>query len=262
MSDEAERQRWLLAALAQTSLPLSCPAAPLLLSQLANAAGFAAYRRNASATAERALAAAYPTVQQLLGDDSFAGLARDAWQQHPPTAGDLALWDGGLLALIADADGLADEAYLTDVAALDWAVHRAECAADAPAPAGLERLAEADPQQIWLQLASGTALIESAHPVASIWLAHRRNDAARFDAVRVVLASGLGENALVQRHGLRVQVQAVDAATAHFTGALLNGLTLADALARAGETFDFAAWLLAAVQQRQLVAVRTEFAHA
>ena len=48
-------------------------------------AGLAAYRANAGALAERALAAAVPTVAQLLGDESFAGFARAFWTAHPPT---------------------------------------------------------------------------------------------------------------------------------------------------------------------------------
>lgn len=214
--------------------------------------------RLTAASAERALDAAYPTLRQLLGEASFAALARSAWHRHPPAAGDLALWDGGLSVLITEAETLAGEPYLADVAALDWAVHRAAFAADATSACGLEQLAATDPQHLWLQLAAGTALIASTYPVACIWHAHRRTDTTRFDAVRTAMADGAGESALVHRHGLRVQVQAVGAATASFTAALLADRPLSAALQQAGDGFDFAAWLMAAVQQQQLQAVRTE----
>lgn len=258
MNCEAERQRWLLAALAQPpghSLPTLPSGLAPFDGRWSTAAGFDAYRRNAAATAERALAAAYPTVQQLLGADSFAALARTAWRCHPPTAGDLALWHGGVSALIAEAPTLACEPYLADVAEVDWAVHRATSASDAVPPTGLACLGTADPQNLWLRLAAGTALIPSPFPVASIWLAHRRSDAARFDAVRVALANATAEAALVQRDGFRVQVQAVDAATARFMAAVLAGQSLSVALDSAGDGFDFAAWLRAAVQQWHLQAV-------
>ena len=253
MSLEAERQRWLLATLAQGG----APTAGWLDARMPAAPGLAAYRRNAAATAERALQAAHPTLQQLLGPASFAALARTAWRCHPPTAGDLALWNGGLTTLIAESESLGGEPYLPDVAAVDWAVHRAGFAANAAAPTGLQRLADHDPQHLRLQLAAGTALIDSAYPVAGIWRAHRRSDGARFDAVRAALASGVGEAALVQRQGLRVQVLALDAATARFTAALLSERPLATALELAGDGFDFAAWLLPAVQQWQLISVRS-----
>ncbi|MDQ2778540.1 MAG: DNA-binding domain-containing protein, partial [Pseudomonadota bacterium] len=186
MTLEADRQRGLLAALAQ---PPGAPTAAGLYAPWPIATGVAAYRRNAAATAERALSAAYPTLQQLLGAASFAALARTAWHRHPPTAGDLALWDGGLAVLIAEAPALEGEPYLADVAAIDWAVHRASFGADTAASTGIDHLATQEPHQLWLELVGSTVLLTSAYPVASIWLAHRRDDAARFDAVRSALAA-------------------------------------------------------------------------
>ena len=60
--------------------------------------GLQAYRANAGALAERALAAAFPTLQQLLGDESFAALARHFWLASPPAHGDIATWGEGLSA--------------------------------------------------------------------------------------------------------------------------------------------------------------------
>ncbi|MBA4175071.1 MAG: hypothetical protein C0505_00690 [Leptothrix sp. (in: Bacteria)] len=101
------------------------------------ARGLAAYRANAGALAERALAAAYPTLQQLLGADSLAGLARHFWHRHPPQAGDIARGGADLADFIAAAPALADEPYLADLARLEWAVHCAATAADAGPPLGL-----------------------------------------------------------------------------------------------------------------------------
>lgn len=221
--------------------------------------GLAAYRANAGALAERALAAAFPTLQQLIGEESFGALARHFWQRQPPLAGDMALWGERLPAFVADAQSLADEPYLADVARVDWAVHVAERAADAPAVQGLELLAVLDPSQLRLQLAAGTALVESAHPVVSIWQAHRAAAAAaadgdRFAAVRAAFAAGQGEIALVFRRAWVPCVRAVAAAEARFTAALLARQTLGAALQSGGESFDFQAWLIAALQQR-LVAV-------
>ena len=219
------------------------------------ARGLAAYRANAGAAAERALATAYPTVQQLLGEESFAALSRAFWLRHPPTAGDLGLWGAELPAFIANAQTLAEEPYLPDVARLEWAVHSAERAADSSAPQGLERLGSDEPAGLVLRLAPGTALITSMHPVVTIWQAHRSNGADRFAPVRAAFTAGAGECALVVREGWQARVQTLALNEARFTQAVLAGHTLAAALTAAGDTFPFEAWLIAALQQQRLVAV-------
>ena len=136
--------------------------------------GLQAYRANAGALAERALAAAYPTVAQLVGDESFAALARALWFAHPPQRGDIGLWGEALAGFIAAAPQLADEPYLADVARLDWALHRAEQAADRTAVRRTAAAGRGRPRaQLRLRLADGMALLRSAHPVVSIWQAHR-----------------------------------------------------------------------------------------
>jgi Putative DNA-binding domain len=219
--------------------------------------GLAAYRANAGAVAERALAGAYPTVAALLGEESFAALAHDLWQRHPPRRGDLAQWGGAVPDFIAEQPGLASEPYLADSARLDWAVHEAGHAADAPdaAPA-VERLADSDPQALRLVLAAGSALVDSRWPVATIWHAHQRDDAARFDAVREAFDAERSECAFVVRSVWTVQVHALDAPTAAFHRALLAHCNLADALDAAAD-LDFAGWLARALRERWLVAIQT-----
>ena len=217
--------------------------------------GLAAYRANAGALAERALAAAFPTLQQLLGEPSFAGLARAFWHRHPPQQGDIGTWGGALAGFIADDEVLAPEPYLADVARLEWAVHQAERAADGAAPQGLEQLAGHDPAGLWLVLAPGTAVIESPHPVATIWSAHRNDAPDRFAPVRAAFAAGRGETVRVARQGWRATVTPIDGPEHRYTSALLAGRSLSAALSEAGAGFDFEAWLIAALQQQRLALV-------
>jgi hypothetical protein len=218
--------------------------------------GLRAYQAHAGALAERALAAAYPTIRQLVGVESFAGLARAFWQREGPACGDVATWGGGLPAFIADAESLADEPCLPDVARLDWAVHLAGGAADGvAAPQGLELLALNDPAQLSLAVQPGTALVASTHPVAAIWQAHRRSDEDRFAPVRQAYAQGRGETALVWRQGFRVEVAALPDCDAAFAAALLRDGRLAPALAAAAPDFQFEPWLLAALRQGWLAGV-------
>lgn len=252
---EAMRQRLLLRALLRRSADATVEGWSRE-SPLRTRDALAAYRGSAAAIAARALTAAFPTVQQLLGEESFDALAAALWHHHPPRRGDLALWGGELPAFVAADAQLAAEPYLSDVARLDWAVHALEQAADAPsAPTGVERLANDEPATLALVLRDGAELIRSPHPIVTIWHAHRSDAADRFNAVRAAFAEGRGETAWVWRRGWRAQVDAVDAAQAVFTESLLAGRSIAAALDAAGASFDAEAWLRAALGGEWIAAV-------
>ena len=93
--------------------------------------GLGAYRAHAAATAERALAAAYPTVAAMVGEEALAGLAWALWQASPPRLGDLAQWGLDLPQFIESRPELEPWPFLADAARLDAAVLRCESAADA-----------------------------------------------------------------------------------------------------------------------------------
>jgi Putative DNA-binding domain len=216
--------------------------------------GLKTYRANGQALAARALGAAYPAVAQMLGEESFAALARAFWHRHPPQCGDMAQWGGSLAAFMAADLQLADEPYLPDVARAEWALHTAASAADcAPAPATWARLASHDPAELTLCLAAGTTLIDSAWPVATLLAAH--DGRATLDEAAQRLRDGVAECALVWREGLRPCVRAAQPGEAAFVGALLCGATLAEALGATVPSFDFAAWLPTAAQSGLLVRV-------
>ena len=93
--------------------------------------GLQAYRSNAALTAQRVLAAVFPTVRRLMGDESFDGLAVHFWRTEPPARGDLAQWGAGLEDFLRGIPELMQhEAYLPDVAALEWALHSGQTAPD------------------------------------------------------------------------------------------------------------------------------------
>ena len=252
---ELLRQQQLLRALWQPGAEASL--APWLRERGERAQqGLSAYRGNAAAIAERTLAAAHPTVQQLLGDESFGQLARLHWHRAPPRCGDLARYGETLADWIADDPQLASEPYLADVARVDWAVHAIERAADvADARPGLALLGERDPSQLRLVLRPQLAIVVSHHPVVTIWHAHRRSEADRFASVRRAFADGVAETALVARPQWRATVSAIDDDSARFFDALQRGGSLAQALDAAGTAFEFERWLHEAVRQRWLQGV-------
>ena len=221
--------------------------------------GMQAYQANAGASAERALAASFPTVQALVGEESFAAMARAFWHANPPLRGDLAWFGEALPAFIADSEQLADVPYLPDVARLDWLLALVERAADGKADAAtLNLLAEADPSELCIELMPGVAVLASAYPVVSLWLAHQSGDEAATHRanVRNALATGEGEHALVERAGWRGSALAVDAASARWTSSLMRGDTLSRALTEAGDGFGFEQWLVQALQRGWLMRVK------
>ena len=262
-NQEAERQALLL----QTLL-LQRDATPLMHQTRQTrdgarfARGLAAYRSNAAALAERALAAAYPVLQQLVGDESFAALARDHWRQHPPERGDITQWGQGLAAFVAAAPTLADEPYLADVARLEWAIHEAASAADDDA-AGLGFAALQD-EACWPHLRlvahAGTQLIVSGYPVHAIVQAHAADaaDADRFNSVRAAFAAGTAQSVLVWRDNWIVRHEVVADAALRFTQAVLRGVSLLDALKESPDEFDFEAWLVNALQKKWLASLTIE----
>jgi hypothetical protein len=257
LAHEAQRQALLLRALWRQA-PDAALSGWLRDAPARLARGLSAYRSNGAAIAARSLAAAFPTVAQLVGAESFDALAAAFWHAEPPVRGDLAEHGAGLPAFIAADAQLADVPWLADCARLDWAVHRAEASADAAeAGAGLDRLATEDPATLCLRLQPGTALIDSPWPIATLWQAHRSDAEDRFAAVRNALAEGRGEATLVWRAGWRAQVAALPAADAAFTQALLAGRPLAAALDAAGADFNFEPWLLDALRHGRLAAVQT-----
>ncbi|WP_341909045.1 DNA-binding domain-containing protein [Polaromonas sp. YR568] len=212
--------------------------------------GLLAYQTNGLALAERALGAAYPVLAQLLGDDNFAALARHFWLSAPPVRGDLAQWGGELPAFVEAAPQLAEEAFLGDVARVEWALHRAASAADVvPEPSSFAWLASMDPSDISLQLAAGVWLLDSPYPVASLVNAHRETAPGLATAAER-LQAGVSEQALVWRQGFKPRVAVVTAAEAALLQALQQGASLDAALGLAlaqATEFDFSDWLGRAV---------------
>lgn len=225
------------------------------LARASVARGLVAYAANADEHAARALAARYPTVQALLGADTFTQVAARHWREAPPSCADLACWGERLPAALADDERLADLPYLAEVARLDDAVAQAAAAADAdvPRPDTLLRLADTGAQQLVLRAAPGLALLEGGHPAGSIWRAHHepaeRDRTEAFAEARAALAEGRGETVVVWRQGWAVRVAVAMPEVACFIRwTLLEARPLAEALEGAGETFDFVAWLAPAVR--------------
>ena len=217
--------------------------------------GLQAYQSNGLALAERALSAAYPVLAQLIGDESFAPLARQVWRQQPPQRGDLACWGGGLATFIEATPQLVDEPFLADVARVEWALHRAATAADVPPNLpSLALLSAGDGHgqgdgdkatAASLSLGAGVFVLASPWPVVSIVNAHLGGEPTMEQAAER-LQSAMGEHALVWRQGFKPRLCGISAAEHVLLAALQASRSLGDALQQALEAspeFDFGIWL-------------------
>ncbi len=264
---EAERQQRLLAALWAPHPPdvggWALRPLPGPTRQATPTDGLHAYRRNAHASAVRALALVYPVLHAVVGAEGFHALAAALWQDDPPTHGDLGTWGETLPDWLVRHAPWPELPYVADLAQVEWAVHQASRAADDPAhalPEGLGLLADTDPSQIEAQWREGASVVCSAWPVVTMWHAHQPNPAApepeRLAAVREALARQQGESALVWRPDWRVEVCPQSRDEARFAAGLMAGMSLSEALERAPTDFDFEAWLITACQARWVRAWR------
>lgn len=242
----AAAQQALLEALMHATPPASLRPAGAGLSL---ERGLAAYRDNLRALAARSLAAVFPQLAGQLGEADFAAMAWRFWRAHPPERGDLACWGDRLAAFLAEHAG--EDSGLPGLAALAWALHQSERAADAALDAAsLSLLASEPAHALGLKLRPGVALL-GLHPAAMERLGIEPAAAA----------------VLVWRESWRAQWMALDAGTAAFFDALLRGLDLQASLEQANVTateaaqakgigasrdFDFSAWLQEALRHAWL----------
>ena len=219
------------------------------------ARGLKAYQANGHALAERALRAAYPVVAQMLGDESFADLARALWHAQPPERGDIACWGGGLAAFIQASAQLQDEPYVPDVARAEWALHQCAGALDLSADVStLVLLTTHEPSQLQLVLAPGSAVVRSVWPIASILGAHLEASPSFAEAGAHLLA-GVAQDVVVWRAGLRPRVRLALDGEADALQGMLDGGSVAHAL-DAAPALDFGQWFPMAVQTGLVLVVR------
>jgi hypothetical protein len=212
----------------------------------------AIYRANIAANATGALAAIFPIVRKLVGEEFFAGLAQAYCAAYPSASGDLNELGEHLadfLPAFAPAQSLP---YLPDVARLEWLAHQAHYAAD-HAPLDVTTLAgltEDDYARLAVTLHPAVALLSSAYPLFRIWEVHQ--DDYRGE-LAVDLGSG-GEHIVVYRPQFRATVAKLASGEAAFLSAVARGSLLGPALEDAlhkDPGFNFAAslqnWTLATI---------------
>lgn len=191
-------------------------------------ARLAVYRGNVHANCTKALASAYPVVHKIVGEDFFAAMVREYARAIPSRSGDLNLYGEGLADFVADFPHTKDLPYLSDVARMEWLVHRAHFAEDSPAfdPSPLaslnaERFADLGPR-----LSAACALLQSPWPLGRIWTIHQHDYEGPFE---VDLNAG-PDSLLVYRAGWRARVLSLAPGDFSFLASAAHGGSLGEAL--------------------------------
>ena len=155
--------------------PAGALGAEILADGLSPESRLAVYRHHVLATLASVLRDAYPVVVRLVGDGFFAYAADTFVRRHPPEGPCLFEYGAGLAEFLAAFPPCRDLAYLPDVARLEWAMHAAAHADEAPA-ADLEAL-RAIPAGalggVRLRLDPSLTLLASPWPVDRIWRANQ-----------------------------------------------------------------------------------------
>ncbi len=198
---------------------------------------FAVYRNNVVASLIDAVAARFPVVKRLVGDEFFSALAHTYVLREPPFSPLLIHYGETLPAFIEEFDAARPLPYLSDVARLELARGRAYHAADAEP---LSRAAFADlPKgrigEYRVALHPSAAIVTSAYPMLSIWEINQAG------AGRPVEHWG-AESALVARPYFEVETRRLPAGTDMFLLGLQSGSTIAEAVeAASAASADFSA---------------------
>ena len=217
--------------------------------------GLLVYQSNGHMLAERALRAVYPVLAQMLGEDSFADLARALWHALPPQRGDIAEWGEAMAEFIGASAQLQDVPYLPDVARAEWALHRCASAPDRePTLATLALLTTENPQTLTLELAPGALALSSDWPLASLLLTHLQGSPSLAE-LALQLQDRTAQDLVLWRVGYQPRLRQAQPGELTFLHALQGGTALEPAL-DAAKQLDFLQWLTLAVQTGLVLGAR------
>jgi len=175
----------------------------------------------------RALAARYPVVRRLIGDDSFLDVARRFVAMQPPRLPIVPHFGETFPHYLRSLGGAASFEYIADMAELEAARTRAYHSADASPIDAQARsfLSEARFHECGVILHPSVALVASRFPIVTIWGANQTN------AGGGMLDRWCPEAALIARPFLDVDVLLLPAGGHAFMSALSSGSTIAAAAA-------------------------------
>ncbi len=186
---------------------------------------FAVYRNNVVVGSVKALKSRFPVVEKIVGEEFFAAMAQVFVMKRPPRSPLLANYGDDFPAFIAAFEPARELPYLADVARLEAARTRSYHAADA-APIDaclLATLDTCDVGSIRVDMHPSVGIVRSPYPIVAIWAMNSGEQEL------ATIQNWRGEDALVARPYLEVEVRALPPGGAAFLLALAGGRVLGDA---------------------------------
>jgi hypothetical protein len=195
------------------------------------------FRNNARERFRQALAADYPVVERLVGEQCLGALALLYLREHPSHRDDLQGFGHEFPAFLAMRYGGGEYAYLGDVARLEWAYQEVVIAPDAES-VGVDALAAVPAERLELlrlRLQPAVRLVRSRYPILRIW---QLNQLGADPQASIDLASG--EAVLLRRLESHVELRLIAASDWTLLAGLHAGITLGRAIdAALAEAHDF-----------------------
>ncbi len=233
-----ERAKETLAGFADALLDHTAPAPTGLFAWNGRAAGkrYDIYRNNVREGLVGALEARHPVTSRLVGKPFFAILADHFIAAHPPRSPVLLEWGDAFGDFTAAFEAAESVPYLPDIIRLEGARNRAYHAADMDLllPDRLAAIDSDELEDLVLTPHPAMTILRSAFPVATIWEMNQP------DAEPRPPEHWTGEDVLITRPRLHVEMRILAPGSATFLQALKNGQTLGSAAgSAANETSDF-----------------------
>lgn len=180
----------------------------------------AVYANGYPARVHDALLDTYEALARIVGAEAFAALAERYAETVPLTSYNLNDAGAGFAAFVAGDRLGRERPFLSDLAALEWAVAQAFHAAERPPldPGSLSWTLD-DWDRAVLEFQPSLALLTSSWPLLAMW----KDDGAPEDGGRV---GDDGEHILVRRAGLMVRCESISAGEAAALRLLCEGSAL------------------------------------
>ncbi len=197
------------------------------------------YRNNSACALTESLAANFPSVKEIVGEDYFDKLALDYLQNYPCRQRSVVRYGENFLQTIKKFEKEHGLAYLADFCRLDRAWTNAFLAKDEEA-LSLDTLADMGArgenlEQIKLQIMANVQIIKLDWPIFDIWKKISNDE----KWVKKIKIKPKQEYALIWRYEMEVNERKLSSLEFHFLDKIKNGETLGAAMnaaiANAGE---------------------------
>ncbi len=216
---------------------------------------FDVYRNNVAIGLIGALASRFPAAGRIVGEEFFAAMAHEFSRVHPPRSPLLLAYGDDFPDFVESFEPAQEIPYLPDVMRLEALRGRAHHAADAvPLDAALVATIEpAGLAELTFMPHPSASITRSAHPTVTIWA----TNTGEIELADIV--DWTGEDALVIRPQMTVEVHRLPPGGATFLEELFSGVALGQAYETAlieAPDFDLSANLAGAFTAGAFMAIR------